>query len=74
MSLCDLDLLQLLVETWDSASPDVRSNTLVTIFVRRNEFSPVFFNSNQQVQVSEHALVGEMVAKVNASDDDLPVC
>ena len=58
---------------WDAASPDVRTSTVVGINVRRNEFAPVFVNNNMQVQVSEHVSVGEVVAKVNASDEDLPV-
>ena len=58
---------------WDAASPDVRTSTVIRISVRRNEFAPVFVNNNMQVQVSEHVSVGEVVAKVNASDEDLPV-
>ena len=63
----------MIVEVWDAASPDVRTSTVVSISVRRNEFAPVFVNNNMQVQVSEHVSVGEVVAKVNASDEDLPV-
>ena len=66
-------LFQLVVEAWDSASPDVRVDTQLTVLVTRNEFAPVLSSSSPTVEVSEHLAVGEAIIQLNASDDDVQV-
>ena len=66
-------MFQLVVETWDSASPSVRVSTLVTLSVKRNEYSPVYSANNYVADISEHLPIGHDVIRVNATDRDLPV-
>jgi protocadherin Fat 4 len=62
----------LLIVIWDSGSPDMQVQTVVTVTVKRNEFVPTFFPTRYSAEVSEHSAVGTNITKVSASDQDLP--
>ena len=62
--------LQLRVAVYDSAKPDKRTITTVTIPVLRNVNTPKFQQENYEETINENAPVGRSILTVRAVDED----
>jgi protocadherin Fat 4 len=63
--------LQLRIVAYDSANPKQQATSLVTIAVTRNENAPQFERSLFTATVPESLQLGEFVAQINATDEDM---
>ena len=62
--------MQLIIEAYDSAYPNNRASTSVTIEVRRNENRPEFPSGRVNLNVVEYVALGTIIGRVNATDVD----
>lgn len=65
--------MQLLVNVWDAENPTVVVGTSVTLIAIRNEYAPVFTQSDYRASVNDYDPVGKNITRVTATDQDLPV-
>ena len=57
----------------DTARIQETATSTLTIEVSRNEFSPVFAQSEQRITINDRWSLGQKVAVVSATDDDTEV-
>ena len=68
-------MLQMKVQARDLGTPQLSSNEVnVTVFVRRNQFPPVFVNLPYNTQIEATSGVGRFVYQVTTTDQDVQVC
>lgn len=65
--------MQLLVNVWDAGNPSAVVSTSVTLVAIRNEYAPVFAQSEYRASVNDYDPIGKNITRVTANDQDLPV-
>ena len=62
--------MQLTIEAYDSATPDIRGSAKVVVTVRRNENKPVFGDSSYSASINTSMPQGVPFVQVTAQDED----
>ncbi len=63
-------LFQLQISVYDTGNPEEKAFTEMTIFVNRNENSPIFTRDVYDRTVLENSALGAVIIQVEAKDDD----
>lgn len=58
------------MDAWDSANPDRRVSSELTITINRNPSGPVFKEQVYERTISQNYPVGDLVVDVEAVDND----